>query len=60
MNPLEFTSSKLAEDPQQFIDETYRIYKVIRVSNTYAVELVAYRLKNIVVDRYDKWVASRG
>lgn len=60
MSPPEFTGSKLAEDPQQFIDEAYRICKVMQVSDTDAVDMAAHRLKDVVVDWYDTWVASRG
>ncbi|XP_047270326.1 uncharacterized protein LOC124899477 [Capsicum annuum] len=60
MNPPEFTGSKLTEDLQQFIDEAYKICKVMRVSDIDAVELAAHRLKDIAVKWYEMWVASRG
>ncbi|XP_047257979.1 uncharacterized protein LOC124890219 [Capsicum annuum] len=60
MNPPEFTGSKLTEDTQQFIDETHKICKVMRVPDIDAVELVTHRLKDVAVDWYEMWVDSRG
>lgn len=60
MNLPVFTGPSLMEDPQQFIDETHRICKVMRVSEIDAVELASYQLKAVAIAWYEMWEASRG
>ncbi|WMV51369.1 hypothetical protein MTR67_044754 [Solanum verrucosum] len=47
MNPLEFHGSKVDEDPQQFIDEMYKIVEVMRFSTVKKAELDTYQLKGV-------------
>lgn len=42
INPLEFYSSKVEEDPQEFIDELYKVLDIMGVTLDEKVELVAY------------------
>ena len=60
MNPPVFTGSSVTEDPQQFIDEINRIFRVMHISETEAVELASYQLKDVAVAWYEMWVDSRG
>lgn len=47
MNPLMFHSSKVEEDPQEFINEMYQILAIIGVSSMKKSELAAYKLKRL-------------
>uniref|UniRef100_M1DWW1 Gag-pol protein n=1 Tax=Solanum tuberosum TaxID=4113 RepID=M1DWW1_SOLTU len=47
MNPLEFYGSKVEEDPQEFIDEVYKILVIIGVTQVEKMELVAYQLNGV-------------
>ena len=60
MNPPVFTGSSVTEDPQQFIDEINRIFRVMHISETEAVELASYQLKDVAIAWYEMWVDSRG
>ena len=42
MNPLMYFGSKVDEDPQDFLDEVYKILFAMGVSTTEKVELAAY------------------
>ncbi|WMV29515.1 hypothetical protein MTR67_022900 [Solanum verrucosum] len=46
MNLPEFHGSKVYEDPQEFIDDIYKIVGIIGLS-TVEIELVAYQLKGV-------------
>ncbi|WMV24166.1 hypothetical protein MTR67_017551 [Solanum verrucosum] len=45
MNPLEFHCSKVEEDPQDFIDEVYKVLMIMGVTPVEKAELVVYQLK---------------
>ncbi|XP_070025811.1 uncharacterized protein [Nicotiana sylvestris] len=60
MKPLIFTGSKKDEDPQNFIDEVQKIFRVMHATDTKATELVAYRLKDVANTWYETWEESRG
>jgi len=47
MNPPEFNGSKVDEDPQELIDEMYKIVEMMEVLVVEKVELVAYQLKGV-------------
>ncbi|XP_070049959.1 uncharacterized protein [Nicotiana tomentosiformis] len=58
--PPLFTGSSSTEDPQDFIDHMYRVLMVMHASVTEAVELVSFRLRDVVVLWYEAWERSRG
>ncbi|XP_075099152.1 uncharacterized protein LOC142176017 [Nicotiana tabacum] len=60
LDPPVFTGSDPKEDPQTFIDQVYRTLRVMHVSDTEAVELASYRLRDLAVLWYDSWERSRG
>ncbi|XP_047260868.1 uncharacterized protein LOC124894174, partial [Capsicum annuum] len=47
MNPAKFTGTKVEEDPQEFVNEMEKIFKVIHVDQIEGVELAAYQLKDV-------------
>ncbi|XP_070029054.1 uncharacterized protein [Nicotiana sylvestris] len=58
--PLIFTRSCSTEDPQDFIDQMYRVLRVMHASVVEAVELASFRLRDVVVLWYEAWERSRG
>ncbi|XP_070023297.1 uncharacterized protein [Nicotiana sylvestris] len=60
MKPPVFTGSKKDEDPQNFIDEVQKIFRVMHATNTEAAELAAYQLKDVANTWYETWEESRG
>ena len=60
LDPPVFTGSDPKEDPQTFIDQVHRTLRVMHVSDTEAVELASYRLRDLAVLWYDSWERSRG
>src|SRR5688572_5444607 len=59
MNPPEYYGSKANEDPQDFIEEIFKIVDIMGVSPTEKAELAAYQLKGIAQIWYTQWKASR-
>ena len=47
MNPPIFYGSKVDEDPQEFLDEVYKVLYVIRVTSSEKPELASYQLKDV-------------
>mgnify|MGYP003581466238 CR=1 FL=1 len=47
MNPPVLTGSKIDEDPQNFIDEVWKILKAIHATETEGVELISYQIKDV-------------
>ncbi|XP_075076654.1 uncharacterized protein LOC142163281 [Nicotiana tabacum] len=60
MKPPVFTGSKKDEDPQNFIDEVQKIFRVMHATDTEAAELAAYQLKYVANVWYETWEESRG
>ncbi|XP_070014155.1 uncharacterized protein [Nicotiana sylvestris] len=60
LNPPVFTGSDPNEDPQTFIDQVHRTLRVMHASDTEAVEVASYQLRDLVVFWYDSWERSRG
>ncbi|XP_049381260.1 uncharacterized protein LOC125845772 [Solanum stenotomum] len=46
MNPLELYGSKVEEDPQEFMDEVYKVLAIMGVTLLEKAELAAYQLKD--------------
>ncbi|KAG5614811.1 hypothetical protein H5410_014635 [Solanum commersonii] len=59
MSPPIFTGSKVEEDPQNFIDEIWKILKVMHATETEGVELATYQLKDVAHIWYEQWEESR-
>ncbi|XP_075103947.1 uncharacterized protein LOC142178428 [Nicotiana tabacum] len=55
-----FIGSKKDEDPQNFIDEFQKIFRVMHATDTEAAELAAYQLKDVANTWYEIWEESRG
>ena len=47
MNPPMFCGCKVDEDPQDLLDEVYKIFFAMGVGNTEKAELAAYELKDV-------------
>ena len=47
MNPPKFFESKFGEEPQEFLDEVYKILFAIGVTLSEKAELAAYQLKDV-------------
>ncbi|XP_070045627.1 uncharacterized protein [Nicotiana tomentosiformis] len=54
------TGSRKDEDPQNFIDEVQKIFRVMHATDTEAAELAAYQLKDVSNTWYETWEESRG
>ena len=59
MNPPTFNSSKVEEDPQQFIDEVYKILLDMGFSTNEKVELATYQLKDMAQAWFVQWRDNR-
>ena len=53
MKPPIFLGSKVDEDPQDFLDEFYKIFVVMGVSTTKKTGLAAYPLKDVAQTWYN-------
>ncbi|XP_070002973.1 uncharacterized protein [Nicotiana sylvestris] len=58
--PPVFTRSSSTEDPQDFIDQMYRVLRVMHASVTEDVELASFRLRDVAVLWYVAWERFRG
>lgn len=47
MNRTKFHGSKVDEDPQEFIDEVYKVLAIMGVRSEEKAELTAYQLKGV-------------
>ncbi|XP_070036610.1 uncharacterized protein [Nicotiana tomentosiformis] len=59
LDPPVFKGTNLEEDPQEFIDEMHKTLRVMCATNTEAVELASYRLKEVAYSWYELWEESR-
>ena len=60
MNPPKFTGTKVEEDPQVFVDEMEKIFKVMHVDEVEGVELATYQLKDVANQWYADWEKEKG
>lgn len=60
MNPPIFYRSKVDEDPQEFVDEIYKILNIIGVEPNEKPELTTYQLKGVAQIWYDQWKGEKG
>ncbi|WMV24626.1 hypothetical protein MTR67_018011 [Solanum verrucosum] len=47
MNPPMFLGSKVGEDPQEFVEEVYKIVDAMRVTSVEKAELATYQFKGV-------------
>ena len=59
MNPQIFTAAKTLEDPQEFIDELYKILVSMGAIDIEKVELASYQLKDVAQTWCKMWRDSR-
>jgi len=59
MNPPEFFGSKVKEDPQEFIDQVYKILMIMGVMPEEKAELAAYQFKGVSQVWYNQWKEGR-
>ena len=52
MNPPTFYGSKVDEDPQEFVDEVYKVLYIIGVTSSDKAELASYQLKDVAQTWY--------
>ncbi|XP_070039535.1 uncharacterized protein [Nicotiana tomentosiformis] len=60
LDPPVFTGTNLEEYPQDFIDEMYKTPRVMRATETKAVELASYRLKEVAYSWFELCKESHG
>ncbi|WMV46406.1 hypothetical protein MTR67_039791 [Solanum verrucosum] len=59
MNTMEFHGSKVEEDPQEFIDDIYKVLMIMGVTTVENVELVTYQLKGVAQIWFNQWKDGR-
>ncbi|WMV34431.1 hypothetical protein MTR67_027816 [Solanum verrucosum] len=59
MNPPVFLGSKVGEDPQEFVEEVYKIVDAMGVTSVEKAELAAYQLKGVAQAWYTQWKRNR-
>ena len=47
MNPPIFLRSKVGEDPQEFLDNVYKVVSAIGVTSKEKAELASYQLRDV-------------
>ncbi|XP_049348188.1 uncharacterized protein LOC125812755 [Solanum verrucosum] len=59
MNPPIFLGSRAGEDPQEFLDEVYKIVNAMGVFSMEKVEFASYQLKEVAQVWFTQWKANR-
>ncbi|XP_049364533.1 uncharacterized protein LOC125829339 [Solanum verrucosum] len=59
MNPPTFFGSKVDEDPQNFIDEVFKIVDAMGVTPREEAELASYQLKDVAQVWFEQWRDER-
>ncbi|WMV38060.1 hypothetical protein MTR67_031445 [Solanum verrucosum] len=59
MNTPKFCGSEIEEDPQELIDEVYKVLAIMGVTSVEKVELAAYQLKGVAQVWYNQWKDGR-
>ena len=59
MNPPTSYGSKVDEDPQEFINEVYKLLYAMGVSSSEKAELATYQLKDVSQTLYVQWRVNR-
>uniref|UniRef100_M1DB37 Gag-pol polyprotein n=1 Tax=Solanum tuberosum TaxID=4113 RepID=M1DB37_SOLTU len=59
INPPKFHGSKVEEDPQEFIDEVYKVLMIIGVTPVEKMEFSTYQLKDVSQVWFNQWKEGR-
>ncbi|KAK4729546.1 hypothetical protein R3W88_022534 [Solanum pinnatisectum] len=59
MNPPMFFGSKVGKDPQEFVEEVFKITDAMGVTSIEKAELAAYQLKGMAQVWYTQWKRNR-
>ncbi|KAH0670724.1 hypothetical protein KY285_025700 [Solanum tuberosum] len=59
MNPLIFFGSNVGEDPQDFVEEVYKIIDVMGVTSIEKADLATYQLKGVSQAWFTQWKKNR-
>jgi len=59
LNPPVFMDTNQEEEPQDFIDEMHKTLRVMRATETEAMELASYCLKEVAYSWFELWEESR-
>ncbi|XP_049391777.1 uncharacterized protein LOC125856309 [Solanum stenotomum] len=59
MNPPIFLGSEVGEDPQEFVDEVYKVVDAIEVTSLEKAKLSAYQFKDVAQVWYAQWKRNR-
>ncbi|XP_049354640.1 uncharacterized protein LOC125819208 [Solanum verrucosum] len=59
MNPPIFLDSRVGEDPQEFLDEVYKIVNSMGVTSREKAELASYQLKEVAQVWFTQWKSNR-
>ena len=59
INPPIFLVSKVNEDPQEFLDEIFKVFSAIRVIYREKAELASYQLRDVPQILYTQWKDNR-
>ena len=59
LSPSTFTGSKIEEDPQGFVDEIEKIFRVMQATNVKRVKFAAYQLKDVAYQWHEEWDRDR-
>ncbi|WMV08739.1 hypothetical protein MTR67_002124 [Solanum verrucosum] len=59
MNPLVFLGSKVGEDPQENVDEVYKVVNSMGVPSIEKIELASYQLKDVSQVWFTQWKNNR-
>ncbi|KAK4724126.1 hypothetical protein R3W88_026905 [Solanum pinnatisectum] len=59
MNPPIFLGSKVNEDPQEFLEEVYKIVDAMGVTSIEKAELAGYQLKDVAQVWFAQWKDNR-
>ncbi|WMV19434.1 hypothetical protein MTR67_012819, partial [Solanum verrucosum] len=59
ISPSVFHGSKVEEDPQEFIDEVYKVLMIMGVTPVEKEELTTYQLKSVASVWFNQWKEER-
>ncbi|WMV46623.1 hypothetical protein MTR67_040008, partial [Solanum verrucosum] len=59
MNPPEFHGSNVVENPQEFIDEMYKVLLIMELTPVEKLEFVVYQLKGVSQVLFNQWKEER-
>ena len=59
MDPPNFYGSKVEDDRQEFIDESYKILYAMSLTTSEKIELATYQLKDVAQTWYVQWRYNR-